>query len=84
MNEKYIFLKAKAPYDRVYVQGEYDEELQTKLDKLLSDFIDKYKPLSYRIINVTVVNLLPIGRESGEVPISSSMEYTLHIAYTTQ
>lgn len=82
INEKYTFLKAIVPYDRVYVQKGYDEEIQTKLDKLLAEFISSAKPLAYRIINATVVNLLPISRESGEVPISSSIEYTLHLGYT--
>lgn len=76
--EKYTFLSATVPYDRVYLQGNYHPEVQEKLDALLEQFLKARKPSEYRIINVSVLHL---GSDTDGVPVSPGIEYLVHIGY---
>ncbi len=75
--EFYYQIKINEPYDDHYIQGNYHS--QKKLNDLLSDWLKKEKPLSYRLLNAQTLFVEEVklfGRTW-----SPRIQHILHISF---
>lgn len=75
--EYYHQIKINLSYDDHYLNGEYDS--QKKLNDLLSDWLKKEKPLSYRLLNAQTLFIEQVERY-GNI-WSPIIQHILHISF---
>ncbi|MBU1373400.1 MAG: hypothetical protein KKG25_03525 [Bacteroidetes bacterium] len=77
LSEYYHQIKINVPYNDHYLQGDYDS--QKKLNDLLSDWLKKEKPLSYRLLNAQTLFIEEV-KIFGNI-WSPKIQHILHISF---